>query len=231
MKSRGHRLRSQSLAEEPTGAKPTSQSTHGDLTKHLRKLNVASIAALDAESLHAQLQQSEKRIHGTEHISIDDFKQFLEVSRETARVKQKAPKNTSKREQSFTIGLNTSSHLLGSLSMNDLRAPRRNKKKNSKKPRDKAKEKLIHKPQVTFRTGFDIDAPREALHKMEATMSRSHRTLDTYVGNEGWDRIDRILMDNKSMDSSTALSTSDILPKETVAALRKVETVEQRDSK
>jgi hypothetical protein len=154
-----------------------------------------------------QIRPLSARPSYNEHaISIKEFKKFLDESKETSKNRKKAPKYTSKRRQTLTIGdcnmlsfsRKTELHLEQSLKMmaGDL-------SDSEEKP-------------VSWRTSFDIDAPREPLTDVKP-LSPSP-SLDSYVRKDEWARIDSILLDNSF--ASFDYSTSDILPSDTVTAMR-----------
>lgn len=216
--SNGQRSRCQcALPSKELEASEGRASPQGDLSEHLRKLYNASLTTFDVKSVHTEMEKNARSV-AKETVCIEDLRTFLEISRETARVKQKAPKNTFERRKSLTIGANRNKNLLGSTSMIDLRTPRRGKRKNDTKFKDEP---------VSRQTSFDIDAPRKPLANMEISSSRSHLTVDTKVGNESWDHFDPLSASNRTMDSA-AFSTCDILPIETVIGVR---TMEERETK
>jgi hypothetical protein len=141
-------------------------------------------------------------------ISIEEFKKFLDESKETSKNRKKAPKYTSKRRQTLTIG---DGSMMSSPRRTELRLEA-SLKMIAGNPSDSEE-----KP-VSWRTSFDIDAPREPLTDVKP-LSPS-LSLDSYVRKDEWASIDSILLDNSSVDASVAYSTSDILPSDTVTAMR-----------
>jgi hypothetical protein len=146
---------------------------------------------------------SQSRRSSTGHtVSIKEFKEFLDESKQTTKHRVKAPKNTAQRQKALIIG-------------NDsfLNSPV-NPKNQLLKQGD-----FVDKP-LSWKTTFDIDAPRAPL----ADIPKSHSpvpSVDEDAEFDAWESIQDLLIETRSVDASIAYSTSDILPRATVTAMRR----------
>lgn len=93
----------------------------------------------------------------------------------------------------------------------------------------------LNKTPFTMRTPFEVDAPREPLrrsnrNKFSSMVSATSDTPNPLLSEEqdAWAGIDELL-ETKSVDGSVAYSTSDILPRATVRAMRRGNTFKWTD--
>eukprot|EP00980_Cylindrotheca_fusiformis_P012619 scaffold3084_cov144-Cylindrotheca_fusiformis.AAC.67 len=162
------------------------------------------------EPVEVQKPMSARPGYSNQVISIEEFKRFLEESKETSRNRTKAPMYTARRRQSLTIGdssMDTWSKKSEPLFESSLRMLGGKRSSVEEKP-------------VSWRTSFDIDVPREPMVAVEPLSPSPSPSLDDFVQKDEWESIDRILLDNSSVDASVACSTSDILHSDTVKAMR-----------
>lgn len=87
---------------------------------------------------------------------------------------------------------------------------------------------LYSEKPLSWKTTFDIDAPRRPISTTSRSQSRRQASsvspnLAEHISGEQalWAGIDNVLADIRSVDESVAYSTSDILPRATVSAMRR----------